>query len=96
VKLLFESEAERAHFDILLRALQVHDERSSSRGTAGWRRYGYKGAAFFLKDRANRIWDTVQIHRTLYTDDAIDIINYAVFAIRSKHEDNYGGEFWPG
>lgn len=93
--IIFEHPSEREHFDVLLRAMEIFSERRPLRGSEGWRRYGAKGAAFFIKDRANRIWDTIQIHRMVYADDALDIINYAVFCIRAYEEDNYGGEFWP-
>lgn len=95
VTLIFEHPSEREHADVLFRALEIYIDRSRKRGAEGWRRYGAKGAAFFIKDRANRIWDTVNIHRVVYSDDALDIVNYAVFVIRADKEDNYGGEFWP-
>ena len=53
------------------------------------------GAAFFVKDRSNRIWDALQANGKFMEEDAVDIINYAAFALISQDEGNLGGEFWP-
>ena len=95
VKIILESQSERDHVDVFIRALNLYSQRRRERGNDGWRRYGYKGAAFFIKDRSNRLWDSVQLKRTIHENDVLDIMNYAVFCIRSHREDNYGGEFWP-
>jgi hypothetical protein len=74
--------------------MAIFENRLSLYGD-GWRRYGALGAAFFLKDRANRIWLALRDRKTMNVEDAQDLINTACFAIRSQMENNYGGEFWP-
>ena len=93
----YTTDSEREHIEVLLRALRIYADRSV-RYQDSWQRYGALGAAFFAKDRANRIWDSLRraVGFEHYNEeDALDIINSAVFCVRSARQKNYGGEFWP-
>jgi hypothetical protein len=85
---------DRVYIGILFDAISIYAERKAKRG-GGWRRYGFNGAAFFLKDRANRVWDACRLRGTFEREDAIDVLNYSIIAIMSLEENNFGGEFWP-
>lgn len=88
-------EQDRVYVTILCEAMKVYAHRRGEYG-GGFRRYGFCGACFFIKDRANRLWDAVNYRHMIEDRDAHDVINYAALALIMKREGNYGGEFWPG
>lgn len=89
-----DNEQQAEHLMFMLDAFKIYVERSGPYQQS-WESYGFNGAAFFLKDRANRVWRSCQNTRNFKREDALDAINSAVFAIRSQMRENFGGEFWP-
>jgi hypothetical protein len=76
----------------MLEALAIFAERNA-RYNDGWRKYGAYGGAFFVKDRAERIWESMK-SGNFNIEDALDLINLSAFTIRSEREGNHGGEYW--
>lgn len=93
IHISFDTDSERDQILVIMDALAIFSAKNDKYDD-GWRAYGEYGAAFFLKDRSNRIWRMMKAKGYFNHEDALDLINLACFAIRSQRENNYGGEFW--
>lgn len=93
--IFMHSDEEVEQMETMLEAYKIFLSRKVVYGEGGWKTYGAMGAAFFLKDRANRVWRSMRDRHVINEDDALDLINIATFAVRSDREGNVGGEFWP-
>jgi hypothetical protein len=94
VTITFDTESEKQQVLTVLNALEIFSRKNADYDD-GWKCYGSYGAAFFIKDRANRIWRSMKGTLQINSEDALDLINLACFVIRSQTESNIGGEFWP-
>lgn len=91
------NEEEETHLKVLLTALQKYHERDQThRGL--WRYFGSIDSAFQARAKATRTYNNaIYLLRNGRTaghdpiDDAIDMINYGVFFLRSVDEGNFGG-----
>ena len=91
------NEEEETHLKVLLAALQKYHERDQThRGL--WRYFGAIDSAFQSRAKATRTYNNaIYLLRNGKTeghdpiDDAIDMINYGVFFLRSVDEGNFGG-----
>jgi hypothetical protein len=93
IRIKFDTKSDRDQALTVCQALGIFSEKNAKYND-GWRVYGTYGAAFFVKDRANRIWRMIKEHGTINEEDALDLINLCCFVIRSQRENNFGGEFW--
>lgn len=89
----YDNETEAEQILVIIKALYIFSKKNK-KYSDGWKCYGSYGAAFFIKDRANRIWRMMKAEQKLNPEDALDLVNLAVFAIRSQDENNVGGEYW--
>lgn len=87
---------------LFLEALAIYDERNV-RYADNWRRFGWKGCIFRLRERAERAWDHwwySQLNPDYMSelppdvDDLLDLINFAAFTIRAIREGNRDGEWF--
>jgi len=53
---------------------------------ASWKRTGWRANLYEVMKRADRLWQFSWCDSQLDTNDAIDIINYAAFYVRSYQE----------
>lgn len=93
-----------AHHAVLERALDVYAERNETYKD-NWKKQGWRGALFKLKLKVERAWEVLwdedpnnldPKYMDLVTDDLIDAINNAAFAVRaveSGNRDGVGGWF---
>ena len=97
ITIIYDDADDQAHLKPIIQALKIYSGRRE-RYQSGWRRLGALGNAFFMKDRANRVWEALKNGpgcQSFNYEDCVDMINIAAFCYRSAHEENYGGEFWP-
>jgi hypothetical protein len=103
----FDNPAMHEQLTILVQALGVYVDRNR-RYKDNWRRFGWRGCLFRLRERAERAWDDLWDAHTprtrppedafrfepadVHTDDLIDLINFAAFTIRAIRENNRDGE----
>jgi hypothetical protein len=87
------------HLQVLADAFTIYLERNESYKD-NWRKMGWKGAIVRIKERADRLWDNLWDKpdaeiKPKDLDDAIDLINFAVFLVRGagKGETNAGGSW---
>lgn len=92
---------------ILLRALSIYAERNPMYKD-NWRRFGWRGCLFRLRERTERAWDALWDHTPLNVeqsrvvgrpvepvlDDLVDLINFAGFTIRAVHAGNRDGSWF--
>lgn len=83
----------------LVEALKVYAERNVIYRD-NWKRMGLRGQLIRIRERAERLWDGCweggPLPGTARSDDALDLINFAAFAIRAlRGETTHGGEWWP-
>jgi hypothetical protein len=97
----------RAQFEVLMEALEVYAKRNPKYDD-NWRRFGWRGCLFRLRERVERLWDYLWDHPTQGVphgedsstpdspdvDDAIDLINFAAFLVRAVRADNRDGSWW--
>ena len=85
------------HEQVLLKALAVYKERNAKYKGA-WKEGGWRFSLTQIRgriDRAWQLWNADPRHNeTVKTDDLIDLINLAVFAIRNIEAGNRDGT-WP-
>lgn len=93
VKIIFSTESERQQILVVLEALAIFSNKNQQYQD-GWQAYGSYGAAFFVKDRANRLWKSMKYRSRIKYEDALDLINLSCFLIRSQRAGNTGGEYW--
>jgi len=93
IKITCDTESEAIQVATVLKALDIFSTKNA-KYKDGWTAYGSYGAAFFIKDRANRIWRMIKEHGEINEEDALDLINLCCFVIRSQQGNNFGGEFW--
>lgn len=92
------NEALRLQHEIMLKALKVYDQRNV-RYKDNWRRFGWRGCLFRIRERVERAWDDLwdydpdDVESMEYKiDDLIDMINFVVFAVRAVQGKNRDGE----
>lgn len=100
-------ESTKVQAEIMAEALRVY-ERRNEKYKDNWRRFGWRGCLFRIRERAERAWDDLWDQEPMATqanpeptrnvpndaDDLIDLINFAVFAIRAIREGNRDGSWW--
>lgn len=73
-----------------------------------WTRMGWRGMLVRVRERAERLWDSLWNHPAPQTalasseieskdkklDDAIDLINFAAFLVRAVDDNNRDGSWW--
>lgn len=89
-----DTESEKSQMEVLLKAMEVYAERNI-KYKDNWRRMGARGALIRIRERAERLWDSMWERPGPDMDDAIDLINFAAFLVRSDTETTHGGEWWP-
>ena len=94
ITIRFDTESEKNQVLILMEALEIFAVKNAEYNDA-WSKYGSYGAAFFMLDRAERVWQSVTTNTKFKTEDALDLINLCAFAIRSQNKGNIGGQRWP-
>jgi hypothetical protein len=94
-------------FDTLLEALEIYSDRNG-RYKDNWRRFGWRGCIFRIRERAERAWDDlfyaevpehIEDHKRwadAKVDDLVDLINFSCFAIRAIREGNRDGTWFRG
>jgi hypothetical protein len=81
---------DRAQGEVLIEALEIFLERNAKRADL-WKQFGWQDSALHLRSKALRI--ALALEKDLdidpedVLDDAIDIINYAVFFVRNVRGD---------
>jgi hypothetical protein len=81
---------------IMDEALAIYTERNE-RYVDNWRRFGWRGCLFRLRERVERAWDELwdaDPEGALHDDDLVDLINFAAFTVRAIRERNRDGEWW--
>jgi hypothetical protein len=82
---------------IMERAIEVYRDRNVHYRD-NWRRMGWRGMLFRIRERAERAWDALwdadPEGPQLQTDDLIDLINFCGFAIRAIEDGNRDGSWW--
>jgi hypothetical protein len=82
---------------VLLRALVLYAERNEQYGD-NWRRSGWRGVCVRIRERSDRLWDTMWPGTGApgtAEDDAIDLINFCAFLVRAiEGETTRDGEWW--
>lgn len=88
------------HAQILDRALEVYKERNETYKD-NWKKQGWRGALFKLKLKVERAWEVLwdedpdnldSDYMARVTDDLIDAINNAAFAVAAVEEGNRDGK----
>lgn len=91
-----DTETNRAQLQIMLIALQVFSERDPKYHDL-WKRRGWLGSLMHIDSKAARLMETFwkgtpgRMPMPDDVDDAIDLINYAVFFIRNLQANNEKG-----
>lgn len=89
-------------FDIMMESLEIYNGRGRKYND-NWRRFGWRGCLFRLRERAERAWDHWWGQSELGwegreapadVDDLLDLINFACFTIRAIREDNRDGSWF--
>lgn len=92
-----DDQATRAQFVVLVRALDVYAERNKKYND-NFKRMGWRGLLIRIRERAERLWDAHwdwEGGEAPDPDDAIDLINFAAFLVRSyEGETTRDGEWW--
>lgn len=82
----------------LRRAEDIFIERNSARASA-FRKAGWKGQLVEMRKKLDRLWAAWQMDRALTEkdrDEALDLINAAVFFLILANEDDSDGDWpWP-
>jgi hypothetical protein len=95
-------DAVKAQFEVLMEALTIYAERNPKYND-NWRRFGWRGCLFRLRERVERLWDYLWDYpicdgssASPYPDmdDAIDLINFAAFTVRAVRMDNRDGSWF--
>lgn len=104
-RLVIREKEQQAIFD---EALIIYAERNVHYKD-NWRRFGWRGCLFRLRERVERAWDglwdadpdtmdeedeTRPTTRHPIEDDLLDLINFAAFTIRAIREGNRDGEWF--
>lgn len=103
ITLLFETESERTQAEVLVGALSIYAQRNEEYRD-NWVRMGWRGMLVRVRERAERLWDSLfwaDLPETDYSkwsarklDDAYDAINFLAFLIRAVQTANRDGEWW--
>lgn len=91
---------------VLLEALTKYADRNAEYND-NWRRMGWRGMLVRVRERAERLWDSLwsadpegtfapAVERERKLDDAIDGINFLAFLVRAVRENNRDGTWWDG
>jgi hypothetical protein len=100
-----ENKALMDQFAIFMEALTIYDQRNAQYKD-NWRRMGWRGCLVRVRERAERLWDklwdapprvageAVMPYQPHDLDDAIDLINFCGFLIRSVREGDRDGTWW--
>jgi hypothetical protein len=96
----FDNESERAQAQVLLEALSIYATKNEQYKD-NWRRMGRRGLLVRLRERAERLWDSLWAVEgkpaPAQVDDAIDLINFAAFLVRAaRGEATRDGSWWEG
>jgi hypothetical protein len=79
------------------RALRIYAKRNE-RYKDNWRRFGWRGCLFRIRERTERLWDTYwqggSAGLEADLDDAYDLLNFVAFFIRAVEEGNRGGSWF--
>lgn len=91
-----KDQALKDQVEVLLEAFCIYAERNE-RYADNWRRFGWRGCLFRLRERAERAWDALwdahpRVDNHLSVDDLIDLINFAAFTVRAVRTGNRDGE----
>lgn len=84
---------------ILMKALAIYEERNEKYND-NWRRFGWRGCLFRLRERVERAWDHLWGYDLAAVpdppdlDDLYDLINFAAFTIRAVEEGNRDGSWF--
>lgn len=84
----FMTKSIRGHGNVLNEAQAVYAQRTAKRGEL-WRRMGMRGNLISMRICMERLWErywTVDPEADIDVDDALDLINFSVFLIRSLRE----------
>jgi hypothetical protein len=89
--------------DILIKAIKIYGKRNETYKD-NWRRFGWRGCVFRLRERAERafdgLWDADHRYNSqsdsirAIEDDLYDLINFAAFTIRAIRESNRDGSWF--
>lgn len=91
--------------EVLMRALKIYEERNE-KYKDNWRRFGWRGCIFRMRERVERAWDALWDHEIpdatdatinpadASIDDLLDLINFAAFTIRAIEEGNRDGSWF--
>lgn len=83
------------HEMVLNEALNIFIERNGKRQD-GWKEAGWKGNLVEMRKKLDRLWAAWDSPDKKDIDEALDLINAAVFYIRCVKEDNKNGNWpWP-
>lgn len=99
-----EDDAAQEQFEVMLEALRIY-ERKNVQYKDNWKRMGWRGMLVRVRERAERLWDSLWNHEASLTDshlpasdgkldDAIDLINFACFLVRAVRDGNRDGSWW--
>jgi hypothetical protein len=96
-------DSEEAQRSVMRRAVMIHVERNKLYHD-NWRRFGWRGCLFRLRERTERAWDGLwdapaQEPPLEIVDDLLDLINFAAYTIRAIEEGNrdgiwFGEDYW--
>ena len=89
--------------EVFAEAMRIYAMRNT-RYKDNWRRFGWRGCLFRVRERAERAWDDLfwaELPETDYSkfseahvDDLLDLINLAAFAVRAIREGNRDGNWF--
>lgn len=94
IRITCETDTEAMQVTTVLQALDIFSAKNATYNDA-WSKYGSYGAAFFIMDRAERIWQMMTEQHQMNPEDCLDLINLCCFCIRSQMVGNIGGQRWP-
>lgn len=88
-----------AQFALFMEAFQLYERRNVSYND-NWKRYGWRGCLFRVRERAERAWDVLWNSSPINDngrDDLVDLLNLTAFTIRAFDSCNRDGEgaWWP-
>lgn len=95
VRELSDSDRQKAILDHALRIYYIRNIHYKD----NWRRFGWRGCLFRLRERTERAWDALWEQDSdavpeAVKDDLYDLINFAAFTLRAIEENNRDGEWW--
>lgn len=84
--------------NIFTKALQIYEDRNNLYHD-NWRRFGWRGCMFRIRERSERAWDALWDAPAAnppqeIVDDLLDLMNFAAFCIRAIEEGNRDGQWW--